>query len=71
MKPLYIFLIGAVVFGVTFLLWFLLNAFACGMNPTGCNNVSLAWHDLEALVFFIPTFTIGALMMAIGLWRMR
>ncbi|PLP58232.1 hypothetical protein CYK37_15050 [Mesorhizobium loti] len=61
--------IGAVIFGATFAGWYLLNAFACGMSPTGCTGFSLKWHDGEALQLFVPTFVIGAAIFLFGLWR--
>lgn len=69
MKTLLIFAAGALIFSVTFLAWVWLNAFACGMNTTGCSGFSLSWHDWEALRLFIPTFLIGAGLMVWGVWR--
>ena len=69
MKPTILMIIGALIFGATFAGWWLLNAFACGMNPTGCTGFSLAWHDWEALQYFIPTFVIGGAAFLFGLWK--
>lgn len=68
MKATLIISAGAVIVLATFLVWHWFNAFACGMNPTGCGGVSLAWHDWEALRMFIPTFVIGLGMVAWGTW---
>lgn len=62
-------LVGAVIFGATFAGWYLLNAFACGMSPTGCTGFSLKWRDWEALQIFVPTFVIGAVVFLFGLWQ--
>ena len=70
MKSAIIFMIvGAVIFGATFAGWYLLNAFACGMSPTGCTGFSLKWHDWEALQLFVPTFVLGGALFRVGLWR--
>lgn len=66
MKAFLIFVGGLIIFSATFLAWVWLNAFACGMNPTGCNGFSLNWHDWEALRMFVPTFLIGAGLMSWG-----
>ncbi|TKT79028.1 hypothetical protein XW59_008800 [Aquamicrobium sp. LC103] len=71
MSPVAFIILGAVIFGATFAAWWWLNAFACGMNPTGCGEVELRWDDWEALRFFVPTFAIGAMLMAIGFVRKR
>jgi hypothetical protein len=71
MTPLLTFSIGAVIFGLTFAAWVYLNALGCAMNTTGCSNLSLHWTDFETLRFFLPTFAIGAFLMALALWRWR
>ena len=60
---------GALIFGVTFAAWYWLNAFACGMNTTGCKGVTLNWGDWEALQIFVPTFLLGIGLMIAGGWR--
>ena len=69
MKPAFLMMIGAIIFGATFAGWWFLNAFACGMNPTGCTGFSLAWDDWEALQYFAPTFVIGGVVFVVGLWK--
>lgn len=69
MKPAILMIIGAVIFGATFAGWWLLNAFACGMSPTGCKGFTLAWHDWEALRLFVPTFVLGGVTFVFGLWK--
>ncbi|MBX9462970.1 MAG: hypothetical protein KL840_08360 [Aquamicrobium sp.] len=69
MKSSILMIIGAIVVGATFVGWWSLNAFACGMNSTGCTGFSLAWDDWEALQYFVPTFVIGAVVFIVGLWK--
>lgn len=69
MKPAILMMIGAIIIGATFAGWWFLNAFACGMNPTGCTGFSLAWDDWEALQYFAPTFVIGGVVFVVGLWK--
>jgi hypothetical protein len=73
MKAFWIFVAGVILFGATFAGWVFLNAFGCGMNPTGCGGFSLNWSDFEALRLFLPTFVIGAGLMIWGLllWWQR
>jgi len=61
---------GALIFGMTFAGWYLLNSYACGMNTTGCKGVTLHWGDWEALQFFMPTFLLGLGLMIAGGWRL-
>ena len=70
MKTALLFGSGALIFAVTFAGWYWLNAFGCGMNPTGCNGVSLNWDDWEALRLFVPTFLLGLGLMMAGGWRL-
>lgn len=58
--------LGALLCAATFAGWVWLNAFACGMSPTGCTGFRLAWHDTEALAYFIPPFIIGVALAATG-----
>ncbi|MCA1297831.1 hypothetical protein [Stappia indica] len=69
MKAVLLLVSGALIFGVTFAAWYWLNAFGCGMNPTGCGGVSLHWDDWEALQHFVPTFLLGMALMVAGLWH--
>jgi hypothetical protein len=71
MKTTLLIVTGALIFGATFAAWYWLNAFGCGMNTTGCNQVSLNWGDWEALQLFVPTFLLGIGLMLAGLWRLR
>jgi len=57
---------GAVLCAATLVGWVWLNAFACGMIPTGCKGFRLRWEDTEALSLFIPPFIIGCLLMIGG-----
>lgn len=57
---------GLVVCLVTFAGWVWLNAFACGMIPTGCKGFRLRWEDTEALGLFIPPFFLGCVLMITG-----
>lgn len=61
--------LGLILAGATFAGWYALNAFACGMKPTGCGRVTLQWHDWEALQLFVPSFVAGVVIFAYGLWR--
>ncbi|WP_157632765.1 hypothetical protein [Hoeflea sp. 108] len=58
--------VGALLCAATFAGWIWLNAFACGMSPTGCNGFRLAWHDTEALAYFVPPLVIGVALAATG-----
>lgn len=69
MKTALLIVSGALIVGLTFAGWYLLNAFACGMNTTGCKEVALNWRDWEALRFFVPTFVLGGGLMLAGGWR--
>ncbi|MFC3773718.1 hypothetical protein [Paenibacillus sp. GCM10012303] len=59
--------IGLLIVIATAVLWMWLNAFACGMSPTGCGGFSLNWGDSEALGYFIPPFIFGCLLTAVGI----
>ena len=59
MKTTLLIAAGMLIFGVTFAGWYWLNAFACGMNTTGCGQVRLNWQDWEAFRLFVPTFLLG------------
>jgi len=61
---------GALIFGITLAAWYWLNAFACGMNTTGCRGVTLNWADWEALKFFLPSFVLGLGLLLAGGWRL-
>ncbi len=58
---------GIIVCLATFAGWVWLNAFACGMIPTGCKGFRLRWEDTEALTLFIPPFVLGCLLAGSGL----
>ncbi len=70
MRYIFIVIAGLVIFCGTYAAWWLLNAFACAMATTGCGGFSLAWHDWEALQYFMPTFVAGAALFFYGLWKM-
>ena len=70
MKTTLLMATGMLIFGGTFAAWYWLNAFACGMNTTGCRGFSLNWRDWEALQVFVPTFLLGLGLMLAGGWRM-
>lgn len=70
MKTALLLVSGILVFGATFAAWYWLNAYACGMNTTGCSGFSLNWGDWEALRFFVPTFFLGIGLMLVGGWRL-
>jgi hypothetical protein len=69
MRPPLILATGMIVFGVTLAGWYWLNALACGMADAACRQFRVRWDDWEALSYFIPTFTLGAVLMMWGLWR--
>ena len=70
MKTTLLIVSGTLMFSVTFAAWYWLNAFACGMNTTGCRKISLNWRDWEALQFITPTFLLGLGLMLAGGWRL-
>ncbi|MEO5325317.1 hypothetical protein [Mesorhizobium sp. CC13] len=62
-----LFAAGLVICAATFVGWVWLNAFACGMIPTGCRGFRLRWEDSEALAYFIPPFILGVIVAVAGL----
>jgi hypothetical protein len=62
--------LGIAIFGLTFVAWYLLSGFGCEMNTSGCKTVRLDW-SWDALQFFLPTFVLGAFLIARSLWKMR
>lgn len=70
MKTTLLIVSGTLLFGLTFAAWYWLNAFAYGMNTTGCRQVSLNWGDWEALQIFAPTFLLGLGLILAGGWRL-
>ena len=70
MKATLLIVAGLLLFGATFAAWYWFNAFACGMNTTGCNGFSLNWGDWEALQFFMPTILLGIGLVLAGAWRL-
>ncbi|CAN5367559.1 hypothetical protein BH10PSE8_BH10PSE8_12560 [soil metagenome] len=70
MWPRIILALGVLVIGLTLAAWWLLSGFGCEMNTAGCRTVRLDWSwDMVSL--FLPTFVIGTVLIATGLWKMR
>tara|TARA_R110000787_G_scaffold33456_7_gene87437 strand:- start:510 stop:827 length:318 start_codon:yes stop_codon:yes gene_type:complete len=70
MKTTLLLVSGALVLLATFALFYLFNAYACGMNPTGCRGFVLNWDDWETLRFLAPTFLLGMALLIAGTWRL-
>lgn len=70
MKTTLLVVSGALILAATFAMFYLFNAYACGMNPTGCRGVVLNWDDWETLQFFTPTFLLGIALLIAGIWRL-
>ena len=70
MKTILLLVSGALILVATFALFYLFNAYACGMNPTGCRGVVLNWDDWETLRFFAPAFLLGTALLLGGIWRL-
>ena len=62
--------LGVVVFGLTLAAWYLLSGFGCEMNTSGCKTVRLDWSR-DALSIFMPILGAGALLVVLGLRKMR
>ena len=70
MWPRIIFALGILVFGLTLAAWWLLSGFGCEMNTSGCKTVRLDWSR-DALSVFLPILGAGALLIVIGVRKMR
>ncbi len=70
MWPRILLFLGILIFGLTFVAWWLLSGFGCAMNTSGCRTVRLDWSR-DALSLFLPILALGAILMAIGWLKMR
>ena len=70
MWPRLILALGIVVIVLGLAAWYLLSGFGCEMNTSGCKTVRLDWSR-DALSMFLPILGVGALLIVIGLWKMR